>query len=86
MPTVSTFPEGLHLCMSHELYNYNYTNAILQENHEDPETNTVLTSCLVYFSQLHYWHFSGGLHLCTSRDVELLLHKRSFPGKPGTAY
>ena len=35
---VSTFPGGLYLCMSRELYSYYYTNAISQENQEELET------------------------------------------------
>ena len=37
--TISTFPEGLHLCMSFGLYSYHYTNEVFQKNQEELETS-----------------------------------------------
>ena len=76
--TITHFLGGLHLCTFCDLNSYYYTNAIFQKNKEELETKflcknkrfllfNIVSGLFNPSSTIR--HFSGGLHLYTSSDL-----------------
>ena len=95
--TTSTFPGGLHLCMSFESYNFYYRNAIFPKNQEKLETNFLcrnkgLIHCFNIVSSLFcpssfISTLPGGLHLYKSCELDSYYYTNAIiiPGISGRA-